>query len=72
MTTWIKQIDLPSYLQYEITCYLKDQGKWQWLPQQHEYIEILDNFIIILTEDWPSDEVIFQDDNASFHRTKGH
>ena len=38
----------------------------------HIYIEILDKFLIPLTENWFGDEeVIFQDDNLSCHRAKG-
>ena len=36
----------------------------------HLYIEILDNFLIQSAENWFGDEVNFQDDNASCHRTK--
>lgn len=38
----------------------------------HGYIEITDDFLIPSTENWFCDnEVISQDDNASFHRVKG-
>ena len=38
----------------------------------HVYIKILDNFLILLTENcFGDDEVIFQDDNVSCHRAKG-
>ena len=38
----------------------------------HVYMEILDNFLLTLIENWFGDhEVIFQDDYTSCHRTKG-
>ena len=38
----------------------------------HMYMKILDNFLILMIENWFGyDEVIFQDDNVSCLRTRG-
>ncbi len=70
MTAWRKQPNFPTHLWYGVACQVKDQGKWQSLPQQSMHKCTLIYIDIPSIEKKFGDDAIFQDDNASCHRAK--